>query len=130
AVYPGDDANTNFLDPANGNKLTALNPEQAIKRWPNINGSPLVVCVSQTGRPRALASQCFQGEQSFPVQFPLRHTYGGGPVPNSNSSYWEQHYNPDWTEVPPSINDVARQLKYRTPPADTVVTWCMNHVEI
>ena len=77
-----------------------------------------------------MASQCLQGEQAFPVQFPLRDDYDGGLVPNNSSSYWEQHYNRDSTEVAPSINDIARQLKYRNPPADTVVTWCMNHVSI
>jgi prepilin-type N-terminal cleavage/methylation domain-containing protein len=130
AAYGTADANVNFMDPANANLLTSLQPEQAIKRWPNINGSPLQICVSQAGVPRALASQCRQNEQGFPVQFPLRDSYDGGLVPNQNSSFYEQHYNPDWTEVPPSINDLSRQLKYRNPPADSVVTWCMNHVSI
>jgi len=130
ATYADVDANVNFQDPTNANKLTSLNPEQAVKRWPNPNGSPLVVCVNQAGRARALESQCFQGEQSFPVQFPLRDSYDGGLVPNKNGNAYELHYALDWTEMPPGINDQPRQLKYRTPPADTVVTWCMNHVEI
>ena len=41
ASYTDVDANVDFQDPANAAKLTSLNPEQAIKRWPNVNGSPL-----------------------------------------------------------------------------------------
>src|SRR5205823_14288469 len=46
AAYPDINANANFQDPAPEivSTLTSLNPEQALKRWPNVNGIPRVAC--------------------------------------------------------------------------------------
>lgn len=46
----------------------------------------------------------------------------------------EVHYSPAWEDYPPAsgppTKDVQRQLRWRTPPEDTVVTWCSHHRRI
>jgi hypothetical protein len=64
------------------------------------------------------------------VQYPLRDSVDGGLYPQNPSSPYRIHYSLDWTEALPSPTDNPRQLKYRTPPADTVVTWCLNHTTL
>ena len=44
----------------------------------------------------------------------------------------EVHYSPAWADFDPNVPlrdqaDVQRQLRWRTPPEDTVVTWCSHH---
>jgi prepilin-type N-terminal cleavage/methylation domain-containing protein len=99
---------------------------QAIKEYPNPpNGAPVQLCVA--GTRWAIRQQCRNGETAAPVQYPLRDSYDGTLYPQNPSSPYLIHYTLDWTEQLPGPTDNARQLKYRNPPADTVVTWCLNH---
>jgi len=87
----------------------ANDPTQArpVKRFPNPpNGAPL------------------------PGQFLRGDSYDMGLVPNRAGSQFELHYTLDWTQCPASHSDNPRQLKYKNPPANTVVTWCLNHADV
>lgn len=42
----------------------------------------------------------------------------------------ELHYNRKWTTGSPSVADDPRQLLYKEPPDDTVVTWCLYHSDM
>jgi prepilin-type N-terminal cleavage/methylation domain-containing protein len=126
-VYPIADGNVQDFAPT---QLTST--AQPIKRFPNASGTPML-CVRGSrwticSDPASAACQVCQ--QTFPIQFPLRDSYDGTLFPKSLSAQYEIHYAPDWTEALPSAADVPRQLKYRSPPANTVVTWCLNHVSL
>jgi prepilin-type N-terminal cleavage/methylation domain-containing protein len=102
---------------------------QTVKRFP-VPGGPINLCVDARGGPKGLRVNCAGvGSSAGPALFPRRDSYDGGFVPNQANATWEQHYSRDWTEQPASISDFQRQLKFRTPPANTVVTWCMNHLD-
>lgn len=103
-----------------------------VKRFPIGGGSGGTnVCMDARGGPKSIRNNCLAGEQKVSVQFPMRDSYDGAFVPNllSPTTAWEVHYSRDWTEQPASIADNPRQLKYREPPANAVVTWCMNHID-
>ncbi|MBQ0104798.1 MAG: prepilin-type N-terminal cleavage/methylation domain-containing protein [Armatimonadetes bacterium] len=38
-------------------------------------------------------------------------------------------YSREWSKTNKSSSDYARQLKWKNPPSNTVVCWCMNHAE-
>ena len=46
----------------------------------------------------------------------------------------EIHYSPAWADCDPAsgapVPDVQRQLRWKTPPEDTVITWCSHHRRI
>jgi prepilin-type N-terminal cleavage/methylation domain-containing protein len=62
---------------------------------------------------------------SYDWQAPPMTVAAGIPAPPG-----EAHYSPAWADwdgtTPPPAN-VTRQLRWRTPPEDTVITWCSNH---
>lgn len=92
-------------------------PVQACQQTPN---GPIDWCKAGTGQS---------------ASFPLRDSYDGGLVPNRLTSQWQQHYMRDWTAAglvqgASLALDNRRQLKFRNPPADTVVTWCLNHADV
>jgi len=63
------------------------------------------------------------------VQFYAWDSYDGTRVPHPNGSF-QVHYTRKWTQTPgnrPSFTDDPRQLLYRNPPDNTVVTWCTYH---
>ncbi len=82
---------------------------QAIRRWPDPNGQPVLL------------------PNGNPVFFFQRFSYNAQPVPNRVGVQWEMHYTKDWTLQLGNISDIPRQLKYKNPAADTVVTWCTHH---
>jgi prepilin-type N-terminal cleavage/methylation domain-containing protein len=50
--------------------------------------------------------------------------------PRTAGGTQELRYNKRWTLGAPSISDDPRQLVYRNPPDDTVVTWCLYHADL
>jgi prepilin-type N-terminal cleavage/methylation domain-containing protein len=55
-------------------------------------------------------------------------SYDGTVVPhNSPNGQYIVHYMRKFTPGPPSAADEPRQLLYRNPPDNTVVTWCTYH---
>lgn len=112
-----------------------LVPANAVRKWFPPTGGVPHVCMLGTGPKSIRIGSCPSPQQSAAVQFPLRDSYDGGffPPANVNAVRWDMHYSPDWTEQAASITDAqgnnGRQLKYRTPPATTVVTWCLNHID-
>ncbi|MCC2670190.1 MAG: prepilin-type N-terminal cleavage/methylation domain [Armatimonadetes bacterium] len=61
------------------------------------------------------------------LSFPARDSYDFGYVPNNPTGQPEVHYNRAWTGANQGIGTDPRQLIRKDPPADTVVTWCLNH---
>jgi prepilin-type N-terminal cleavage/methylation domain-containing protein len=61
------------------------------------------------------------------VQFYAWDSYDGTRVPHPNGAY-QVHYMRKWTPGnKPDFRDDPRQLLYRNPPDNTVVTWCTYH---
>ena len=61
------------------------------------------------------------------LSFPALDSYDMANVPNKSGSQVESHYNPYWTGASQGLGADNRQLNRKDPPADTVVTWCLNH---
>jgi len=59
---------------------------------------------------------CFHDWDSYQFQF----------VPNAQNGNPELHYNRKWTLLA-GVTDNRRQLLYRNPPDDTVVSYCLYH---
>jgi prepilin-type N-terminal cleavage/methylation domain-containing protein len=64
---------------------------------------------------------CYYGWDSYDFQF--------RPYTNSTGQR-EIHYTKKWTTVGASVGDDRRQLIYRDPPDNTVVTWCHYHTNM
>jgi prepilin-type N-terminal cleavage/methylation domain-containing protein len=56
----------------------------------------------------------------------LWDSYDGGLVPHPNGQY-QLRYVRHWSGLQPGFQDDPRQLIYRNPPDNTVVTWCTYH---
>jgi prepilin-type N-terminal cleavage/methylation domain-containing protein len=69
----------------------------------------------------AAAPVAFRQFDSYDFQYRPRQLSG---------SVAEMHYNRHWTGGVPSISDDPRQLVYKNPPDDTVVTWCLYHSDM
>ncbi len=86
-------------------------------RWEGLGGKPFKIYPYST----------------YDVQIPRnRKPAGGSPIP------WEVHYSPMWLDSEKSPPDkpwldtnpwYVRQLRWKVPPEDTVVTWCSYHRE-
>jgi type II secretory pathway pseudopilin PulG len=62
------------------------------------------------------------------VAYPIWDSYDGSLVPhNAPTSPYVVHYLKKWTPGLVGATDEPRQLIYRTPPDNTVVTWCTYH---
>jgi len=110
----------------NSNQLVP--PAQLVKRFPVSPPTGAAVTLCDNGaRWRISSAGCATGETAVPYTYPLRDSYDAQFYPPQLSSKCEIHYAGDWTETGASISDNPRQLKYRNPPSDTVVTWCMYH---
>jgi prepilin-type N-terminal cleavage/methylation domain-containing protein len=75
----------------------------------------------------AMTAADLQGAQSQLTYFAWDSYDGSVMPPNSTNSQYVVHYLKKFTPVPPSAADEPRQLIYRTPPDNTVVTWCTYH---
>jgi prepilin-type N-terminal cleavage/methylation domain-containing protein len=66
------------------------------------------------------------------LSYPQFDSYDFGYRPNDSlGSPTELHYSLDWDPTtPPGITDEQRQLMYKNPPDNTVVTWCLNHSDM
>jgi len=63
------------------------------------------------------------------MTFPARDSYDFGYEPNTLTGTPVLHYNRTWTGANQGLSADPRQLIRKDPPADTVVTWCLNHAE-
>jgi len=89
-----------------------------------IDGQPMAQC-GANGQVRYPKAQC---EGAIPLTYFAWDSYDGSVVPpNSTSSQYVVHYLKKFTPGAASAGDEARQLLYRTPPDNTVVTWCTYH---
>lgn len=58
--------------------------------------------------------------------YPAWDSYDGQFTP-PNSQNYEVHYVLHWSNAPHGFQDIPRQMLYKNPPEDTVVTWCTYH---
>lgn len=65
-----------------------------------------------------------------PYQLPAWSSYDVQFRPNQQSGTPELHYTLKWTGGASGISDNPRQLIYRDPPDNTVVTWCLYHSQM
>jgi len=63
------------------------------------------------------------------MSFPAMDSYDFGYQPNTLTGAAILHYNRTWTGANQGLTADARQLIRKDPPADTVVTWCLNHAD-
>ncbi|MGV3719463.1 MAG: type II secretion system protein, partial [Actinomycetota bacterium] len=89
--------------PAARNNMTLVIPTD------KMNGSPAV------------------DRQGRTLSFPMLDSYDFGYVPNTSAGTPELHYNRAWTGANQGLSADRRQLIQKTPPGDTVVTYCLNH---
>lgn len=64
--------------------------------------------------------------EAWPFRYFAWDSYDGSIVPHPNGIY-QLHYTRKWTPGRASFGDDPRQLIYRNPPDNTVVTWCTYH---
>lgn len=67
--------------------------------------------------------------QGRALSFPALDSYDFGYEPNTLAGTPVLHYNRAWTGANQGLTADPRQLIRKDPPADTVVTWCLNHAE-
>lgn len=63
------------------------------------------------------------------MSFPAMDSYDFGYEPNTLAGAAVLHYNRAWTGANQGLSADKRQLIRKDPPAETVVTWCLNHAE-
>jgi prepilin-type N-terminal cleavage/methylation domain-containing protein len=107
-----------------------INPEQinANRLVPGVNGSdgqPMAVC-AETGQVRQTGVPC-----NSPVQlgYLAWDSYDGTLVPHTSptTARYVVHYLKKFSVQARGANDEPRQLVYRNPPDNTVVSWCTYH---
>ena len=59
--------------------------------------------------------------------YPAWDSYDGQVEPNKVGNPYIVKYTRHWSNQIPGYADIARQLLYKNPPDDTVVTWCTYH---
>jgi type II secretory pathway pseudopilin PulG len=135
-AYKPTDTNVQVPPGFAQSQVTGLGKAVKLYRWPtatagapDLSAQPVNLCVAGT-RWAIRSVPCRPGENTVALQYPLRDSYDGGLYPQNLNSSYIVHYTLDWTEAPASPGDIPRQLKYRNPPADTVVTWCLNHTTL
>ena len=62
--------------------------------------------------------------------YPVPSSYDFQFHPNQATGAAEQHYRQKWTVSTSAATDDKRQLYYKDPPGDTVVTWCLCHATL
>lgn len=67
------------------------------------------------------------GGVQVPAYFPRRDSYDLQYRPNTTAGTPELHYNKKWTVAAAGLGDDPRQLIYKEPPDNTVVTYCLYH---
>jgi prepilin-type N-terminal cleavage/methylation domain-containing protein len=65
--------------------------------------------------------------QGRTLSYPMLDSYDFGYLPNTAAGTPELHYNRAWTGANQGLSADRRQLIQKTPPGDTVVTYCLNH---
>jgi prepilin-type N-terminal cleavage/methylation domain-containing protein len=131
-VYPDALLGYQFQDPTQGNRLveqTFLYP-QYIKELSTFR-CPLAL--ERTDNPNVVAATLVTGAPAVhriykvPLGYHIWDSYDGTRVPHPNGPY-QLHYTRKWTPGDkPDFRDDPRQLLYRNPPDNTVVTWCTYH---
>jgi prepilin-type N-terminal cleavage/methylation domain-containing protein len=132
-VYPDALLGYRFQDPTVGreNEQNFLYP-QYIKELQTFR-CPLAP--EKSDNPNVTMTQSITGKPAVhpiyktPVAFYLWDSYDGTRVPHPNGPY-QLHYTRKWSVTPgdrPSFADDPRQMIYRNPPDNTVVTWCTYH---
>jgi prepilin-type N-terminal cleavage/methylation domain-containing protein len=131
-VYPDALYGYQFQDPTRGNQVveqTFLYP-QYIKEEQTFR-CPLAP--ERTDNRNTVTTQSITGAPAIhriykvPLAFYLWDSYDGTRVPHPTGPY-QLHYTRKWSPGDrPSFTDDPRQLLYRNPPDNTVVTWCTYH---
>jgi len=84
-----------------------------------LNNAQMVPGVPPTG-------QVFYG--SYPSRmYPAWDSYDGQVEPNKVGNPYLVKYVKHWSNLNVGFGDVPKQLLYKNPPEDTVVTWCTYH---
>lgn len=103
-----------------------------VKDWKVFNCPNSTIKPNSTGMTLALnrpAGQPFVELRRFPnfrYCFHAWDSYNLQLIPNTPTGTPELRYNRKWTPLF-GVADDRRQLLYRNPPDDTVVTWCLYH---
>jgi prepilin-type N-terminal cleavage/methylation domain-containing protein len=130
-VYPDALLGYKFEDPRQGNQVieqTFLYP-QYIKELSTFR-CPLAP--ERSDNPTVTTTQLITGAPAVhpiyktPLAYYLWDSYDGTRVPHPNGPY-QLHYTRKWSPGGPDFRDDPRQLIYRNPPDNTVVTWCTYH---
>jgi type II secretory pathway pseudopilin PulG len=110
--YVGQLGEQTFLYPTYINNKNAFRCPLAVNR-PDDGQAPMPTKKFSTG-------------DAVNVRFWPWDSYDGTRVPHPNGPY-ELHYTKKWTPGTVGFRDDPRQLIYRNPPDNTVVTWCTYH---
>jgi prepilin-type N-terminal cleavage/methylation domain-containing protein len=132
-VYP--EALYGFLDADSGKEVNYLYPqyikEKQIFRCPlapyNLNETGLTdpnnTFHPTTGRP----FRQYEARQRYPNRrYNVWNSVDGQFEPPKSTQYVVKYLR-HWSNQRPGFSDVPRQLLYKNPPEDTVVTWCTYH---
>jgi prepilin-type N-terminal cleavage/methylation domain-containing protein len=91
---------------------------------PQVRGNTTLVATlnKMTGAPA-------QDRQGRALTFPMLDSYDFGYEPKLTTGTAVMHYNRAWTGASQGVSSDQRQLIRKDPPAETVVTWCLNHCD-
>lgn len=122
-VYP--DALYGYYNPQTGQVQTFLYPQYIKEK--SVFRCPLAPERSTDEDPKLLLPTVHPVTgQAWPYRYFAWDSYDGGIVPHPNGTY-QLRYVRKWSPGAVGFQDDPRQLIYRNPPDNTVVTWCTYH---